>query len=431
MERFSLSRPQSIAVGVVATVAVLWGVLSWGGWHPGPETIAEGRALFEHEWQPGDPLSGEGDGLGPVFNANSCKACHFQGGVGGSGPNHRNVLAFEAHPTPANPEVGGGVVHAAAVSPALRESQEIISTLFPVLKGATRVESGCTITFADFDPVRFESINTPALFGNGLIDGISGGAIRRNAHGRTLTLMGQELQGDFEGTPIGRPRVLADGRVGKFGWKGQFATLEEFVATACAVEMGLTNPLRAQDVPRKHVEDTEAKLDMTGEQLYALVSFVDSLPSPAQVVPEDPAGRASAVRGHELFLSIGCADCHTPNLGGVEGIYSDLLLHVLEDDPGASYGRQTPPVPLPGEHPRPEEWKTPPLWGVADTAPYFHDGGSPTLESSILRHRGQAKRVRERYEALRRNEQAAVIAFLKTLRAPQQQPEAEMVAAHD
>lgn len=431
MERFSLSRPQAITAGVVVSVAVLWGVLSWGElWKPGPETIAEGRVLFEHEWQPGDPLAGEGDGLGPVFNANSCKACHFQGGTGGSGPNQRNVLTFEAHPTPTRAEVAGGVVHAAAVTPALQETQEIISTLFPVVKGGTRIESGCTITFADFDPVRFESINTPALWGNGLIDPISGGAIRRNAQGRSLSLIGQELQGNFEGTPIGRPRVLPDGRVGKFGWKAQFATLEEFVATACAVEMGLTNPLRAQDVPQKHIEDSEAKLDMTGDQLYALLSFVETLPPPAQVLPDEPAARASAIRGRELFTSVGCADCHTPNLGGVEGIYSDLLLHVLEDDPGASYGRQTPPVPLPDEYPRPEEWKTPPLWGVADTAPYFHDGGSPTLQAAILRHRGQAKRVTERYEALQKNERAALIAFLKTLRAPQQ-PEAEMIAAKD
>ena len=48
------------------------------------EVKAVGLTLFEHEWQPHDPLA-QGDGLGPVFNARSCVECHFQGGVGGGG----------------------------------------------------------------------------------------------------------------------------------------------------------------------------------------------------------------------------------------------------------------------------------------------------------------------------------------------------------
>ena len=51
---------------------------------------------------------------------------------------------------------------------------------------------------------------------------------------------------------------------------------------------------------------------------------------------------------------------------------------------------KSPSVPLPDGHPLPEEWKTPPLWGVADSAPYFHDGGSPTLDAAIRRHEGDA-----------------------------------------
>src|SRR5262249_27266631 len=77
-------------------------------------TKSEGLALFEHEWRPNDPLA-KGDGLGPVFNARSCAACHFQGGVGGGGDNSHNVLAFEAHPTRDRPDVKGGLVHKFAV----------------------------------------------------------------------------------------------------------------------------------------------------------------------------------------------------------------------------------------------------------------------------------------------------------------------------
>src|SRR5262249_28674579 len=80
--------------------------------------------------------------------------------------------------------------------------------------------------------------------------------------------------------------------------------------------------------------------------------------------------------------------------------------------------RETPPVPLPEDYPLPEEWKTPALWGVADSAPYFHDGGSPTLESAVERHHGDAGSVTAAYEALPSRGRAALIDFLKTLRAP-------------
>ena len=88
-------------------------------------------------------------------------------------------------------------------------------------------------------------------------------------------------------------------------------------------------------------------------------------------------------------------------MGGVAGVYSDFLLHRITNpnDQGSGY-TEVPNVPLPDDHPLPDEWKTPPLWGVADSAPYFHDGGSPTLETAILRHHGGAANVTKAFESL-------------------------------
>jgi CxxC motif-containing protein (DUF1111 family) len=58
------------------------------------------------------------------------------------------------------------------------------------------------------------------------------------------------------------------------------------------------------------------------------------------------------------------------------------------------------------------------LWGVADSAPYLHDGRAATLEEAIKMHRGQAARSARRFAALTPVEQGEVIAFLSTLRAP-------------
>ena len=101
----------------------------------------------------------------------------------------------------------------------------------------------------------------------------------------------------------------------------------------------------------------------------------------------------------------------------MQGVYSDFSLHSLTDNQNGGYVKETD-VPLPSSHPSLDEWKTPPLWGVADSAPYFHDGKSPDLESAIERHAGAAKHVRNRYRVLTEAERAAIIAFLKTLRAP-------------
>src|SRR3954447_2964081 len=116
-------------LGVLATlgIAAYWCFFSDGLpiiWGPSARAseIAEGRELFEHEWEPNDPLA-HGDGLGPVFNARSCAACHFQGGLGGGGGLEHNVLAFEVAPRPNDPTFRTGTVHNFSVEPGNKETE--------------------------------------------------------------------------------------------------------------------------------------------------------------------------------------------------------------------------------------------------------------------------------------------------------------------
>jgi mono/diheme cytochrome c family protein len=404
-------------LGAVATLG-----LAYAGWiacAPSQAELAvQGRELFVHEWTPDDPLSGEGDGLGPVFNATSCIACHSQGGTGGAGDNLHNVVAYETLPNRNDAEVHGGVVHARSIDGIAIETQERIGELFPIVSGGVTVRGVCSVSVADFNPVVFHQINTPALFGSGAIDDISDWSIRTANFSRRTANVAAELGGEFDRTPAGRVRILPDGRVGKFGWKAQFATLEEFVATACAVEVGLSNPYRSQDVPHEHRPDDEAAPDMTSRQLDELVAFCALLEAPGRCVPADAAVAQVVARGEELFTTIGCADCHTPEMGGVEEIYSDFCLHmVASPDRQAGYG-ESPEVPFPDDLPTPDEWKTPPLWGVADSAPYLHDGSAGTLHSAIEAHDGEARHVTERFRNLSEGDQKAVCEFLGTLRSP-------------
>src|SRR4029077_15768513 len=68
-------------------------------------------------------------------------------------------------------------------------------------------------------------------------------------------------------------------------------------------------------------------LDLTSDQCDALTRFVASLPKPRVRPPDSPQQADEIERGRKLFASIGCAACHRPKLGDVDGIYSDLLLH--------------------------------------------------------------------------------------------------------
>ena len=279
----------------------------------------------------------------------------------------------------------------------------MLHDFFPIVKGGLKIVGGCTVEIKDFDPVRVQGVNPTALFGAGWIDRISSKSIEYQSRQRTWQVIGKEITTvDLNSVPLGRPRVLPDGRIGKFGWKAQFATLEEFVAAACANELGLGNPMMDQAQPWTHATHSKVEADLDSTQFRSLVGFCDTLPRPVEILPDDPRGKAQVERGKVVFGQIGCAICHTPDMGGVAGVYSDFLLHRVAKPIGQGSGySEVPPVPLPHDYPLQDEWKTPPLWGVADSAPYFHDGASPTLEVAIRRHKGDAEGVTHAFESAR------------------------------
>ena len=85
-------RPSSMETGRDRPVLFLIAI-GIGGPAPAGETsrpseadLKLGRELFSRQWRPNDPRCHGGDGLGPVYNATSCVACHGQGGPGARGP---------------------------------------------------------------------------------------------------------------------------------------------------------------------------------------------------------------------------------------------------------------------------------------------------------------------------------------------------------
>ncbi len=276
--------------------------------------------------------------------------------------------------------------------------------------------------------------NTTALFGAGLIDAIPDAVLN--------SLEKEQLRNP---QISGRVAILKDGKIGRFGWKAQMASLSNFVLTACAVEVGLNVPGHPQaGVPHKP-DYRSPGLDLNAAECTSLISYIRDLPAPVQRDLSDPTDTDYVQGGQKLFASVGCADCHVADVGAVKGIYSDLLLHDLGGDLGdtGSYGVLIPnSTPGGDEAPLPElaglsggassqrprniigatrlEWRTPPLWGVRDSAPYLHDGRAKTLEQAIAMHGGEASHSTPRYFALSLAERFKVEMFLKSLVAPAQ-----------
>jgi CxxC motif-containing protein (DUF1111 family) len=398
--------------------------------------VAAGRELFVHEWKKDDPLCEGGDGLGPVFNATSCAACHHLGGLGGSGGLEHNVTTFVRRPDFRTNTPLQGVVHSFAIESRYLESLRMISSELPNISRpslATLRENSNRGMVSCRLPGSGEAVvsqrNTPALFGSRLIDSISDRVII--AEERRQRLRWGMVGPKSEDAPVGRALRLKGGRIGKFGWKAQSASLSDFVQAACANELGLSNPGAAQPIPLGFPSYVHKKgYDLTRKQCDQITAFCGSLPQPVEQLPTDVKERDQAEAGKKLFTSVGCASCHTPKLGSVDGVYSDLLLHRMGRELTGDGDYNEPPRRRQNEEdedpkqtgPLPDEWRTPPLWGVADSAPYLHDGRAATLKEAITEHGGQATSSRNRFNTLAPQQQDQLLAFLKTLRAPAQKP---------
>ena len=275
--------------------------------------------------------------------------------------------------------------------------------------------------------------NPTPLFGLGLIDSITDEAI--------LAL--EKRQAKESPETRGRVSRLKDGKIGRLGWKGQTANVEDFVLNACAVEVGLEVPGHHQAMTPQAPKYRTEGLDLTSEECSALVSYVRSLPPPVERRPAAVADGKHLDAGRANFAAIGCANCHSPKVGNVEGIYSDLLLHDMGQEMGdegsyadntseddepllpritlpdlAANGQAAPTKPPQLRGATRQEWKTPPLWGFRDSGPYLHDGRAQTLDEAVAMHGGQGAAAAQRYFQLTPREQLDVQAFLKSLVAP-------------
>jgi CxxC motif-containing protein (DUF1111 family) len=377
------------------------------------------------------------DGLGPLYNAQSCRECHqnpTSGGgsqvaelrVGHVGPDHRfqnpNISIARGTQTIANRTL----VNDRAICP---------SATFPDTEIQERVPDSETIRTTRI------SLN---LLGDGFVEAVADQTLVDLARNQCKSTHNRVC-----GLVVYVPIVESPGQagVGRFGWKNQHASLLSFSGDAYLNEMGITTLLFPDEVTTLCNTAAEPNDKPAADGLADVDHFARFIRA-SKAPPRDTtlAKTAEAMRGSDLFDKIGCAVCHVRSLtaapagtrinGGAFTVptaignktfhpFGDFLLHDVGTGDGIviptaeHYGRATRQMP---RECTPENFqktqnrvRTAPLWGVRLRSRLMHDGATVTLRDAILRHGGESTQTTKDFRKLSPKDQEAVLEFLRTL----------------
>jgi CxxC motif-containing protein (DUF1111 family) len=394
------------------------------------QTHRSDQAYFER-------LEAISDGLGPLFNAQSCRECHQSPVTGGVS----QVTELRVgHKSP------DGKFQNAEIS--INHGSEII-------KGRSLVNQRAICPNAAFPSVEIQervpdsetirALRTSlGILGDGFVEAVDDSTL--------IALSNRQCKQDGKicGLIVRVPILESPGetRVGRFGWKSQHASLLSFSGDAYLNEIGITNRLFPDEVTDLCNTVTEPN-DRAGADgltdIDRFARFIRATKAPARDAQQ--AGAATAKAGETQFAKIGCDICHVSTLttaasgtvinGGKYTIpdalgsktfhpYSDFLLHDIGTGDGIvvamqeHYGKrmyqtQWKDLSLEAYQATANRIRTAPLWGVREQPMLMHDGASLTFRDAILRHRGEASNVTKHFENLSEADQSAIIEFLKSL----------------
>lgn len=403
-----------------------------------------GNSFFRNPWVEAPASTTARDGLGPLFNTNSCQGCHIKDGRGNPPTDDsRAISLFLRLAVPADPKKDAAILKRHGFVPAPAYGSQLQTAAIPGMQPEADLEivyRTRTVTLEDgshvelrepiydirnpnFGPLPSDLMISPRvappMIGLGLLQALPDAAILASA---------DPDDGNADGIS-GRPnrvwdRIAKKTVLGRFGWKASEPSIRQQSLGAFAGDMGLTShlyPTTDCTVNQGCGDFANGGVPEVSDKIADFITFyASSLAVPQRRNLDDPA----VMQGAKLFNAIGCAACHTPRHSTAEvperpalgnqiiWPYSDLLLHDM--GPGLADGR--PEFLADGN-----EWRTPPLWGIGlaqqvnPLAGFLHDGRARTLEEAILWHGGEAQAARDRYKALEKTERNALIRFLDSL----------------
>jgi hypothetical protein len=249
------------------------------------------------------------------------------------------------------------------------------------------------------------------------------------------------------------------------GWKGHLARIADFAADALQVHLGIQSEellaTASAEVAGPGNDPADRDADGVRGELgrgpfTALIAHMALLEMPivepliqdremapaatALLAPMTTSFAGDFQRGRRQFHALGCAGCHVPMMVlespmvAVDGLppidlsrgmrrpalvydpavggypvwlFSDLKRHDMGNANAARHVQRG--VPL-------SEYLTPRLWGVADSAPYLHDGRAPSFDYAIAGHDGEGAAARAAFAALEWHDKGALRVYLMSLR---------------
>lgn len=396
-------------------------------------TFALGNSLFNQNWVTAPASTTGRDGLGPIFNAQSCSSCHFKDGRGQPPANaddperglliRLSVADENGDPVP-HPELGDqfqdrairGIDPEGSVRITITEKPGKLADGTAYSLGAPTYElvrpDGTVVTDVMLSPRV-----APQVFGSGLLEAIP-----------AEDVFAAEDPDDADGDGIsGRAHRIDDQGetvLGRFGWKAAVRSVEAQSAGAFNGDIGITSRLNPDQPCTTAQTQCLAQADggrpeLADEKLATVTFYTRTLAVPAR----RQVGSASTDRGEAVFSQVGCASCHTPQQRtGQDPVpalsnqtirpYTDLLLH----DMGEALADNRPDGDASGR-----EWRTPPLWGIGlfpvvnGHSRYLHDGRARNLTEAVMWHGGEARSARERFAELPAADRRALLDFLESL----------------
>jgi CxxC motif-containing protein (DUF1111 family) len=398
--------------------------------------FAVGNSFFRSNWVAAPASAAGRDGLGPLFNARSCGACHGLDGRGllpGTGDtlDSLGLVLRLGVPGPAAdlPEpIYGGQLQEHAIAGHQPEARWILhwtkqrgsygdGSAFELQAPVFNLEHPA---YGPFDEnLRIGARLAPQLIGLGLLEAIPSTQLSAAEDPQDSNADG--ISGRVHWLPAGDGTL----RAGRFGWKATQASVADQVAAAFVNDIGITSPLLAAETlspwQLAHLEFASGgQPEIEPQSFERVVLYTRLLAVPNQ---RDRA-RAEVQRGALEFERLGCAICHTPVqrtdpealpallANGEFRPYTDLLLHDL--GPGLA-------DPKRDGNAEPAEWRTPPLWGlglvpqVNGKRHLLHDGRARDFAEAILWHGGEAQQAREAFRLADGETRAALLAFLESL----------------
>lgn len=398
-----------------------------------------GNAFFNSAWIVAPATAGARDGLGPLFNARSCDACHNNDGRG------RPPLSSDERPVSMvfqfgtlNPGQHGEPVgdphYGANLNPfgiggvpaegTVRITHEEIHGQF---------EDGTAYTLLapkyHFEELAYGEIGkdsqfsprvAPPVFGAGLLEAVPEAVI--------LELEDAD-DANHDGISGRANRVwdhsASNIALGRFGWKSNQPDIAHQTAAAFNAEIGMsTSLLPQQNCTNIQVACIDApdggSPEISDEIFDHIVNYQRMLAVPIRRNLDSPA----VEHGARLFAEAGCAACHRPTMktGEIEDApwlsnqtfhpFSDLLLH----DMGEPLADGRPDFKATGS-----EWRTPPLWGlglqqaVNGHTRLLHDGRARDVSEAILWHGGEGEKAKEAFRGMSKKEREALLEFLNSL----------------